>query len=223
MFASRLRLTAVLSAFAHPRIAAPTHTASLFMGSKMSKDMNAAAPLAVPAGHEVATFAAGCFWGVEKCFRKQYSGKGLDSCQVGYIGGTKDNVTYREVCSGSTGHAEAIQLVYDPSKITYTDLVDFFYRMHEPTTLNRQGNDQGTQYRSAIFYHDESQKKIAHEVTALAQTHFKSTKIQTTIEPATKFWPAEGYHQEYLHNNPNGYECATHFVRTWEKIEALHK
>ncbi|KAL2918567.1 Peptide methionine sulfoxide reductase [Polyrhizophydium stewartii] len=196
-----------------------------WMGNSMSaKNETPAAPLVPAAGTDVATFAAGCFWGVEKSFKRKFGGdEGLLQCQVGYCGGTKEHATYREVCSGSTGHAEAIQIVYDPAKLSFEQLIDFFYRMHDPTTLNRQGGDTGTQYRSAVFFHSDKQKEIAEAQTKLAQTHYGATKIQTTIEAPGKFWPAEEYHQEYLDKNPHGYECPTHFERSWERIEQLFK
>jgi peptide-methionine (S)-S-oxide reductase len=128
---------------------------------------------------------------------------------VGYAGGHTQNPTYKQVCSGTSGHAEAVQLVYDSSKVSFADLVDFFYRMHEPHTLNRQGNDVGSQYRSAIFYHDEEQKKIAETVTETARKYYGH--VSTSIEPVGVFYKAEDYHQDYLTTNPHGYECATHF------------
>ncbi|KAI8922991.1 peptide methionine sulfoxide reductase MsrA [Entophlyctis helioformis] len=227
----RLMLSVSTLLLLMPKSVAPTRLAPplllrTFMGNTMTsaaKDQTPAQPLTVAEGAAIATFGAGCFWGVEKSFRRKYAGKGLIDTQVGYCGGHKEGVNYREVCSGQTGHAEAIQLTYDPSKVTYEALVDFFYRMHDPTTVNRQGGDTGTQYRSAIFYHDEAQKKAAVAETAAAQTHFGSTKIVTTIEPVGKFWPAEAYHQEYLDKNPHGYECPTHFERSWDKIESQHK
>lgn len=128
---------------------------------------------------------------------------------MGYAGGHTQNPTYKQVCSGTSGHAEAVQLVYDSSKVSFADLVDFFYRMHEPHTLNRQGNDVGSQYRSAIFYHDEEQKKIAETVTETARKYYG--QVSTSIEPVGVFYKAEDYHQDYLTKNPHGYECATHF------------
>ncbi|KAJ3275248.1 Peptide-methionine (S)-S-oxide reductase [Terramyces sp. JEL0728] len=180
-------------------------------------------PLAIGEGQEIATFGQGCFWGTEKAFRRKFKDSGLVDAQVGYAGGHADNVNYKQVCTGATGHAEVIQVVYDPKVLSYKTLVDFFYRSHDPLTKNKQGNDTGTQYRSAVFYHNEEQKKIAEEGTVAAQIHYGSNQIQTTIEPVGKYYPAEDYHQEYLHSNPNGYECATHFERSWEKIEAKYK
>ena len=131
---------------------------------------------------------------------------------VGYAGGHTLTPTYKQVCTGQTGHAEVVQLTFSPSKVSFEDLVDFFYRSHEPFTLNRQGNDVGTQYRSVIFYTSPEQKEIAAKVTERAQKAFGSgLKICTTLEPAGTFYPAEDGHQDYLTKNPHGYECATHF------------
>jgi len=151
----------------------------------------------------LATFAAGCFWGVEHYFKKQFKGALIGS-KVGYTGGTSATTDYRSVCSGKTGHAEAVQLNYDTAKTNYADLVTYFFRIHDPTTLNRQGNDAGTQYRSAIFYHTEEQKRIAEEVKEQVKVHFKKP-IVTEIVPASTFIVAEDYHQNYLEQNPGGY------------------
>ena len=151
-------------------------------------------------------------------FRKKFAGKGLISAEVGYIGGKTDQPSYREVCSGTTDHAESLKVTFDPTKVSYEKLTRFHYAMHDPTTLNRQGGDRGTQYRSAIFYLDDEQKSIAEKVTAdVQEKHFKSGKITTQIADGRKFkWFAgEDYHQEYLHNNPGGYECAAHYER-WD-------
>ncbi|KAI8914444.1 peptide methionine sulfoxide reductase MsrA [Gorgonomyces haynaldii] len=193
------------------------------MGSVANKESFPTKVLKAASGQELATFGAGCFWGVDKSFRKKFKDQGLIDAQVGYAGGNVENVTYRQVCTGQTGHAEVLQVLFDPSKLPYETLVDFFYRSHEPFTLNRQGNDTGTQYRSVIFYHSEEQKRVAEQVTAKAQSHYGSTKIQTAIEPFRNYFPGEEYHQEYLFNNPNGYECATHFERSWERIEQQYK
>ncbi|RKP04047.1 hypothetical protein CXG81DRAFT_8733 [Caulochytrium protostelioides] len=167
---------------------------------------------------EFATFAAGCFWGVEKLFAREFGPKGATTA-VGYMGGTSTSPTYQAVCSGATGHAEALQLQYDPSKIEYASLVDFFYRIHDPRQRNRQGNDVGTQYRSVIFTHTPEQERIAREVTDKARQHWKS--IATEIVPASTWYPAEDYHQSYLDKTPNGYECPMHRVRQWMEIEGL--
>ncbi|THH08874.1 hypothetical protein EW146_g8850 [Bondarzewia mesenterica] len=167
---------------------------------------------------QVATFAAGCFWGVEHIFLKQWpikEDKGILKTAVGYTGG-KENATnpdYKTVCTGSTDHAEALQIEFDPSKVTYDELVEYFYRTHDPTRVNRQGGDTGTQYRSAIFYHTPEQESIARRVTEEVQKkHFDpiGKKIVTSIEPVRQWWNAEEYHQEYLFKNPSGYQCPTH-------------
>ncbi|OBZ90894.1 putative peptide methionine sulfoxide reductase [Choanephora cucurbitarum] len=161
---------------------------------------------------EKATFAAGCFWGVEHIYNKHF--KQFDiKCKVGYIGGDIENPNYRQVCSGTTNHAEAVQIDFDPAKVSYASLVEFFYRMHDPTQLNQQGPDRGTQYRSAIFYHSPEQKEVAEKVTAeIQEKHFKGKKIVTELIPAGVFYDAESYHQKYLEKNPSGYECPTHFL-----------
>jgi peptide methionine sulfoxide reductase msrA/msrB len=154
---------------------------------------------------EVATLAGGCFWGVEEILRKI---PGIIQTTVGYTGGTTKNPTYKQVCTGTTGHAESIEIVFDPSKLSYAQLLDIFFRMHDPTTLNRQHNDVGTQYRSAIFYHSEEQRKTAEEVKARMQKSGRFNKpIVTEITAATEFYPAEEYHQKYLVKNPGGYNC----------------
>ncbi|KAK0631385.1 peptide methionine sulfoxide reductase MsrA [Immersiella caudata] len=177
-----------------------------------------ATPVTIPEGAEKATVAAGCFWGVEHLYRKHF-GKGLYDARVGYIGGDQSNPSYRAVCSGGTGHAEATQIIYDPTKITYRQLLEFFYRMHDPTTLNSQGPDRGTQYRSGIFFHTPEQEKIAREVTAKANEQWYNGKIVTEILPAKQWWDAEEYHQLYLDRNPGGYECPSHFLRTFPELK----
>ncbi|KAF9078114.1 peptide methionine sulfoxide reductase [Rhodocollybia butyracea] len=167
---------------------------------------------------QVATFAAGCFWGVEHIFLKHYpptENKGILKTAVGYTGGkaSVQNPGYREVCSGETDHAEALRIEFDPSVVSYAELVEFFYRTHEPTTLNRQGNDRGTQYRSAIFTHSPDQFEVAKRVTAEVQAkHFtpKGETIVTQIAEAGPWYDAEQYHQLYLFKNPSGYQCPTH-------------
>ncbi len=142
-----------------------------------------------------ATFAAGCFWGVESRFRKI---PGVVDTVVGYTGGTMENPTYKQVCSDKTGHAEAIQITYDPDTISYEDLVRKFFEMHDPTTYNRQGLDIGSQYRSGIFYHDGEQKQIAEEIKEeLNRSGQYRQPIRTEIVPAGDFYEAEAYHQRY--------------------------
>lgn len=143
-----------------------------------------------------ATFAAGCFWGVEAKFNKI---KGVIYTQVGYTGGHTENPIYEEVCSGSTGHAEAIEITYDPAIISYKELLLEFWNMHNPTTKNRQGFDVGSQYRSAVFYHTEEQKDIAIKLKKEIETYEKyKDPIVTEITPATTFYRAEEYHQKYF-------------------------
>lgn len=171
--------------------------------------------LSVPEGAEIATLAAGCFWGTEHMYRKHFgSEKGLIDAKVGYTGGSVADPTYKAVCAHGTGHAEALQITYDPKTVSFDTLLDFFYRMHDPTTLNSQGPDVGTQYRSAVFYHTPEQKKTAEEVQERLQNTFYKNPIVTEIVPIDTFWDAETYHQLYLDNNPSGYACPTHFLRT---------
>ena len=143
---------------------------------------------------ETATFAAGCFWGVEVDFRNT---PGVTDVRVGYSGGHVDEPTYEQVCRGTTGHAEAVEVTFDPEEVAYAELVDRFWELHDPTQLNRQGPDVGTQYRSAIFTHSPAQAETATESKARAQLRFPRP-IATEIVPATTFWPAEEYHQQYL-------------------------
>jgi peptide-methionine (S)-S-oxide reductase len=143
---------------------------------------------------EKATLAAGCFWGVEATFRRL---AGVKSTQVGYIGGEQKNPTYKEVCTDSTGHAEALEVTFDPEVISYHDILEVFWDNHNPTTLNRQGPDVGTQYRSAIFYHSPEQEAEAKASRDAAQARFPRP-IVTQILPAPEFWRAEEYHQQYL-------------------------
>jgi peptide-methionine (S)-S-oxide reductase len=146
---------------------------------------------------EKATFAAGCFWGVEVDFRNT---EGVTDVRVGYTGGTTEQPTYQQVCSGGTGHAEAVEVTFDPSEVTYEELVDEFWGLHDPTQVNRQGWDVGSQYRSAIFTHSPEQARVAAESKERAQARF-SKPIATQIAPADTFWPAEEYHQQYLVKN----------------------
>lgn len=157
----------------------------------------------------IATFAAGCFWGVEEIIRKI---PGVIETKVGYTGGTIENPTYEMVKQGNTGHAEAVTISFDPKSISYEELVVYFFRLHDPTTPNRQQGDVGTQYRSAIFYHDEEQKKAALAVMSeVERSGLWKGKIVTELVPAGVFYEAEEYHQEYLKKNPGGYNC--HYLR----------
>lgn len=151
---------------------------------------------------EQATFAAGCFWGVEAAFRRV---SGVVEATVGYTGGSTANPDYRAVCSGRTGHAEAVLLRFDPEKVSYRQLVDFFWKIHDPTTLNRQGPDVGSQYRSAIFTHSAAQAVTAKASLAELQASGQLRRpVVTEIVPATEFYPAEEYHQRYLEKHGRG-------------------
>lgn len=168
-----------------------------------------ASPAAVDPHREVATLAGGCFWGMEEILRKI---PGVTSTRVGYTGGTTSQPTYPEVHAGDSGHAEAVEVVFDPAQISYEEILGYFFRMHDPTTLDRQGNDVGTSYRSAIFYHSEAQRQTAEQVKERADKSGKwSAPIVTEIVAAGEFWPAEEYHQKYLQKNPGGYTC--HYLR----------
>ncbi|KAE8352648.1 peptide methionine sulfoxide reductase MsrA [Aspergillus coremiiformis] len=167
------------------------------------------------------TLAAGCFWGVEHMFRKTFgNGKGLLEAKVGYCGGSSASPSYRAVCAGDTGHAEAVQVIFDPSIVSYRSLLEFFYRMHDPTTSNRQGLDVGTQYRSAIFTHGDEQERIAKDVSEKVSQEWYKQPLSTVIVPAGQWWDAEEYHQLYLSKNPMGYECPAHFVRNFPPLSA---
>ena len=149
---------------------------------------------------QTATLAGGCFWCLEAVYDEI---KGIHSVESGYAGGHMDNPTYRAVCNGDTGHAEVIQVHFDPNMVSYRDLLNVFFAIHDPTTLNRQGGDVGTQYRSAIFYHDEEQKKIAEElIKDLNAQQIWDKPIVTQVEKLDKFYVAEDYHQEYFARNP---------------------
>jgi len=152
---------------------------------------------------EKATFSAGCFWGIEETFRTT---KGVVSTMVGYTGGSTSNPTYEDVCSNSTGHAEAVEVKFDPKIVAYDDLLCVFWSLHDPTTPNRQGLDFGSQYRSAIFYHSPQQKRIAEKSLKEEQKNYKS-KIVTEIAPAGKFWKAEEYHQKYVEKHGGKAVC----------------
>lgn len=149
--------------------------------------------------------AGGCFWGMEDLFRKQ---KGIVDTEVGYIGGENENPTYRN----HPGHAEGIELTYNPDETNFREILDYFYRIHDPSTIDRQGNDRGSSYRSAIFFQNEQEKETAKEIIDIVDKSGKwNGKVVTTLEPYTKFWPAEPEHQDYLERIPNGYTC--HFER----------
>lgn len=158
---------------------------------------------------ETATFAGGCFWGMEEILRNI---PGVIQTTVGYTGGSVSSPTYELVKLGTSGHAEAVEIVFNKTQVTYQELLNFFFRMHDPTTLNRQGNDLGTQYRSEIFFHNLEQKKLAEEkIKEITASKKWPRPIVTKISPASTFYSAEEYHQDYLQKNPGGYTC--HWLR----------
>ena len=164
---------------------------------------------------ETATLGGGCFWCTEALYQML---PGVKSVTSGYAGGTKENPTYKEVCGGHTGHAEVIQIQYDPALLSYEKVLETFWEAHDPTTLNRQGADHGTQYRSIILYANERQKAAAEKSKADAQKHF-SKPIVTEIVPLKKFYPAEDYHQDYYRSNPNQPYCQVVIQPKVEKFE----
>jgi methionine-S-sulfoxide reductase len=163
---------------------------------------------------ETATFAAGCFWGVEYVFEQV---PGVVATEVGYTGGHTESPTYRDVCSHTTGHAEAIRVAFDPEVVTYEQLLEVFWAMHDPTQVNRQGPDVGDQYRSAIFTHSDEQRAAAEASRQAAQARF-DRPIATEIAPAGTFWPAEDYHQRYY--DKNGHEPYCHVI-PWQTLREL--
>jgi len=169
---------------------------------------------------EVATLAGGCFWCLEAVFEQL---QGVERVVSGYSGGTVAHPTYQEVCSGRTGHAEVIQITFDPAVVSYRDLLDIFFAFHDPTTPDRQGHDVGTQYRSAIFYHSPEQERTAREViAALTREGAFDDPIVTAIHPATEFFPAEGYHQGYYRQNTEQPYCRATITPKMAKLRAKY-
>ena len=180
-----------------------------------SADDTVAEPLAE------ATFGSGCFWCTEAVFQQL---KGVKSVVSGYSGGLTKNPTYEQVCTGTTGHAEVIRVTFDPKVVSYVDLLEVFWKTHDPTTLNRQGADRGTQYRSVIFYHDETQQKLAKEYkTKLDDSGAFDSPIVTEISPIKEFYPGENYHQNYFRNNPENPYCTAVIKRKVAKFKAAFK
>ena len=170
---------------------------------------------------ETATFGGGCFWCTEAIYERV---EGVKSVVSGYAGGTVKNPTYEQVCTGTTGHAEATEITYDPKVVSYDDLLEIFFKTHDPTSLNRQGADVGTQYRSVIFYHnDEQKKKAEYYKTELDKSGAWDKPIVTQIVPFTNFYPAEDYHQDYFAKNPNQGYCAYVIGPKVEKFEKVFK
>ncbi len=166
---------------------------------------------------DISTLATGCFWCTEAIFQQL---KGVERITSGYTGGTIINPSYREVCNGTTGHAEAVRIIYDPEIVSFISLLEVFFKTHDPTTLNRQGADVGTQYRSAIFYHNETQKQEAESIILkLNDSSIWDDPIVTEISPAIAFYPAEKYHQDYFNNNRTGAYCNFVIVPKLEKFQ----
>src|SRR5580658_7762172 len=158
------------------------------------------------ADHEIITLGGGCFWCLEAVYRET---EGVESAVSGYMGGASANPTYKQVCSGTSGHVEVVQITFDPAVISCRDVLEIFFVIHDPTTLNSQGNDHGTQYRSVIFYHSPEQKAVAEEIIGeLTRENAYGRPIVTAVEPATVFYRAEEYHQDYFANNPNQPYCS---------------
>jgi peptide-methionine (S)-S-oxide reductase len=166
---------------------------------------------------EIATFGAGCFWCVEAVFQEL---KGVIKVESGYMGGFTVNPTYREVCTGSTGHAEVTRITFDPKVISYESLLEVLWTTHDPTTLNRQGADSGTQYRSAVFYENEEQRVLAEKSKAEVATQIWDKPIVTEIVPAATFYPAEEYHQDYFANNPEAGYCRIVIAPKVQKVRS---
>ena len=175
----------------------------------------------VKEGMEVATFAGGCFWCTEAVFLEI---KGVEKVVSGYIGGKTVNPTYKDICTGETGHAEAIQITFNPNEVAYEDLLEIFFGTHDPTTLNRQGADVGTQYRSEIFYHSEAQKtKAENYIQLLEKEKLYDKKIVTKVSSATIFYPAEDYHQNYYNQNSSQGYCQMVIAPKLEKLRKYYK
>lgn len=168
-----------------------------------------------------ATFGTGCFWCTEALFETL---DGVNDAVSGYEGGLRPNPTYNEVCTGTTGHAECVEVIYDPNKVTYAELLQAFFRSHDPTSLNRQGADVGTQYRSVIFYHDDEQQQLAEQIkTELNESGAYDKPIVTEISPATTFYEAEAYHQSYFAQNPNQGYCSYVIAPKLDKFRKVFK
>ena len=168
-----------------------------------------------------ATLGTGCFWCTEAVFIQL---EGVENVKSGYSGGKGENPTYKEVCTGNTGHAECLNIEYDASKISFEDLLEVFWKTHDPTTLNRQGNDIGTQYRSVVFYHNEAEKSIVeNQIAELNKSGAWSNPIVTTLEPFITFYPAEDYHDDYFNNNGGNPYCQMVVRPKVEKFEKVFK
>lgn len=191
---------------------APTPPPSTTPPSPTMPAANSQSP--APAAREIATFGGGCFWCTEAVLETV---DGVIDVMSGYAGGTVDNPTYKQVCTGATGHAEVVQVTFDPAKIAYDDLLDWFFKAHDPTTLNAQGPDHGTQYRSVVFYHSDAQQKAALAAIERAQKDH-AARIVTEVTPAPRFWPAEDYHQDYFRLNGSQPYCRAMIAPKLKKL-----
>lgn len=190
-------------------------------GAIMAQDGGSGAGPKADAKTETATFGAGCFWCVEAFFQRL---DGVKTVESGYTGGTVDNPTYKQVCEGTTGHAEVCHITFDPSKVSFDTLLEVFWKTHDPTTPNQQGADVGTQYRSAVFYHSDKQKELAEKYKKeLDKAGAFEKPIVTEIVPFKKFWKADDYHQNYYNDNPNAGYCRVVIRPKLEKFEKVFK
>ena len=195
----------VLVALALSQVVMPSQNVADEPATSKTSENNATASDDGKSTEAVATLAGGCFWCTEAVFERI---EGVNDVVSGYIGGTDPNPNYKKVCRGQSGHAEAVEVYYDPSKRSYEEILKIFFKTHDPTTLNKQGYDEGTQYRSAIFYHDEAEKKAAEKfIEKLNKSGDYRSPIVTTLEKAEKFLPAEEYHQDYYRRNPTAGYC----------------
>ena len=208
----------LLLLFAHFGVLAQDHR---YEHSKTFKEMNNNHSNGTAHKSETATFGAGCYWCTEAQFQQL---KGVEKVESGFSGGQVDNPTYKQVCTGTTGHAEVCNITYDPSIISFDELLAAFWTCHDPTTLNRQGNDVGTQYRSVIFYHNEPQQKLADEyLKKLDASGAFDAPIVTEISPLKEFYAGEKYHQNYVRNNPDNPYCTAVIKRKVAKFRAVFK
>jgi len=199
---------------------------TMFSCQAKEKEMNTAqinepVTMDVKDGLETATFAGGCFWCTEAVFLEL---DGVKSVKSGYIGGKTVNPTYKDICTGETGHAEAIQITFDPKKISFGELMEIFFATHDPTTLNRQGNDVGTQYRSEIFYHNDAQMQLAQDyISLLDKENTYGKNVVTKVSPAPKFYVAEDYHQNYYSQNKEQSYCSYVITPKVDKVRKQFK
>ncbi len=187
----------------------------------IKKEINESNKVKITEDMEIATFAGGCFWCTEAIFLDI---KGVEKVVSGYIGGLTKNPTYKDICTGTTGHAEAIQITFNPNEVAYEDLLEIFFATHNPTTLNRQGADEGTQYRSEIFYHSFAQKEAAENyILLLEKEKLYDTKVVTKVTSATVFYPAEEYHQNYYNQNLSQGYCQMMIAPKLEKLRKYYE